>query len=119
MIETIKSYCILHDDRLTTTDADGRDDIYVYQLNHVYGRLMDQHSAGSGFSESAEQGGSPTSWCGRLGGPVCDGCCCWSTASEALTGGADAERSGGHEKGGRVEGSELLELTVEAAVLLR
>ncbi|TVU31465.1 hypothetical protein EJB05_23149, partial [Eragrostis curvula] len=72
----------------------------------------------SRFGERAEQVGCSTR-SGRLG-PVCGGG--RRSTGEALTGGAEGERSGGHEKGSGmrvVEGAELLELAVETTVLLR
>jgi len=87
------------------------------------GEWMDQckqRSAGAGIGERVEQVGC-SARATRLG-PVCTvggggGRC----SGEALTRGADGESGGGHEQGGGVgvvEGAELLELTVEAAVLL-
>lgn len=70
------------------------------------------------MGERAEQMG-----CSAHLGPVCTGGGGGGRRSgEALAGGADGERGGGHEKGrsglGVLQGAELLDLAVEAAVLL-
>lgn len=72
------------------------------------------------MGERAEQVGC-SAGASRLG-PVCAGGGGGRRSGEALTGRADGERSGGHEEGcrvGLVEGAQLLELPLEAAVLLR
>jgi hypothetical protein len=86
---------------------------------------MDQRcSAGSRFGERAEQVRC-SARATRLT-PICTGGGGGGggrhSGGEALAGGTDGERSsGGHEKGSRAgvaEGAELLELAVEAPVLL-
>lgn len=72
------------------------------------------------MGERAEQMGCSAGAAARLG-PVCTSGGGGRRSGEALAGGADGERGGGHEKGGWVgvvEGAELLELAVEASVLL-
>ena len=88
------------------------------------GEWMDkckQRSAGGRIGERVEQVGC-SARATRLG-PVCTvgGGGGGRRSGEALTRGADGESGSGHEKGsgvGVVVGAELLELTVEAAVLL-